>query len=412
MAFVCLLFFGFTPGSFAQQRQTSLAEILQTLESENPELKAFDNRARSEDAKIKGVTAWMPPMIGAGTFMTPYPFQKPGDENNKGAFMISAEQDIPNPAKQKARRLYQASLSQTYFLGRTERFNELRATARERYYNLLVDYKRLKFQKESRQIMQTMKKLAEIRYPYNQGGLNQIFKAEGRLSEAENMILMTEASIKAAKSALNALMNRQPGAELQIDTSFQPVFKPVANLDSNYLAETRSDILHMQHQIHSMEMNISRIRQEALPDFRIRFDHMSNYSAMMPKQFTVMGMLSIPIAPWSSRMYKSDIQAMNFEIAAMQQQKQGMLNEVLGMTKGMEAEILSIQKQVGNYEKKILPALRKNLDVSMLSYQENKMDIPLVIDAWEALNMSQMTYLDQLQKYYKLLTEYEKNVER
>ena len=48
----------------------------------------------------------------------------------------------------------------------------------------------------------------------------------------------------------------------------------------------------------------------------------------------------------------------------------------------------------------------------MLSYQENKMDIPLVIDAWEALNMSQMTYLDQLQKYYKLLTEYEKNVER
>jgi hypothetical protein len=154
------------------------------------------------------------------------------------------------------------------------------------------------------------------------------------------------------------------------------------------------------------------MRQEAKPDFRLRFDHMSNYSAMMPRQFTIMGMLSIPIVPWSSKMYKSEIKSMNFEIEAMRQQKEGMVSEMLAMAKSMEVELVSMEKQLDNYEKKILPVLRKSLDVSMLSYQENKMDLSMVIDGWEAMNMTHMNYLEALQRYYKMITEYEKSIER
>jgi len=35
-----------------------------------------------------------------------------------------------------------------------------------------------------------------------------------------------------------------------------------------------------------------------------------------------------------------------------------------------------------------------------------------VIDGWESINMSQMNYLDQLQKYYQMIVEYEKNIEQ
>jgi cobalt-zinc-cadmium efflux system outer membrane protein len=48
----------------------------------------------------------------------------------------------------------------------------------------------------------------------------------------------------------------------------------------------------------------------------------------------------------------------------------------------------------------------------MLSYQENKTDLNTVIDGWESINMSQMNYLDQLQKYYQMIVEYEKTIER
>lgn len=395
----------------AQQRM-SLTEILKEIEANNPSLKTYDYQAKAQEAKVEGAGAWMAPMVGAGTFMSPYPGQGMIEEGDKGAFMISAEQDIPNPAKVKARREYLETLAETYTLGRSERFNELRSRARQLYFDLIVASKKQRFQRENKQIMQTMKKLADIRYPYNQGKLNEVFKAEGRLAEADNMLLMTAAEIKSNKIALNALMNRPATAVLEIDTTLKVSFTPLANLDSTYLVETRSDLRHMHHNIYSMQANINQMRQQAKPDFRIRFDHMSNYSAMMPKQFTLMGMLSIPIVPWSSKMYKSEIKSMNFEIDAMRQQTEGMLTEMLAMAKSMSVELASMEQQLKGYETRILPALKKSLDVSLLSYQENKMDLNEVIVSWEALNMTQMNYVDALQRYYKMITEYEKSIER
>lgn len=394
------------------QQPLSLEQVFEEISQNNPALKAYDSRIQSKDAKVEGAGAWMAPMVGVGTFMSPYPFQGKISDSDRGAFMLSAEQEIPNPAKIKARKEYLSTQSLTDVYGKSERFNELRAKARELYFGLLIDHRKIRFQKENQQIMESMKKLAEIRFPFNQGGLNQIFKAEGRTYEAENMILMTEADMRSKKIALNALMNRMPASALDIDTGMKVSFTPKADLDTAYFAGTRSDILHMEHDINAMEKNINQMRQESKPDFKIRFDHMSSYSAMMPRQFTVMGMLSIPIVPWSQKMYKSEIKSMNFEREAMRQQKSAMLTEMLGMTKSMENELTTMQKQISNYENKILPSLEKYLKVSMLSYQENKSDLNTVIDGWEALNMSQMTYLEQLQKFYQMITAYEKNIQR
>jgi cobalt-zinc-cadmium efflux system outer membrane protein len=390
----------------------SLDQILEEIKSKNVGLKAYDSRIQSKDAKVEGAGAWMAPMVGAGTFMTPYPFQGMLGENDRGALMISAEQDIPNPAKVKAKREYLETQSLSEVHAQSELFNQYKAGARQLYFGLLIDYKKIKYQEENKRIMETMKQLAEIRYPFNQGGLNQVFKAEGRAFESENMILMTESSIRSKKIALNTLMNRSADLDFQIDTSFKVVFVPKADLDTSYLASSRSDILHMEHEINVMKKNIVLMKQEAKPDFRLRFDHMSNYSAMMPRQFTVMAMLSIPIVPWASKMYKSEIKSMNFEQEAMRQQKSAMLTDMLGMSRGMVNELSTMQKQLANYEQKIVPSLQKYLKVSILSYQENKSDLNTVIDGWEALNMAQMNYLDQLEKYYQMIVDYEKNIER
>lgn len=394
------------------QAPMSLEQIFEEIKSKNIGLKSYASRIQSKDAKVEGATAWMAPMVGAGTFMTPYPFQGMAGENDRGALMLTAEQDIPNPAKVKAKREYLQIQSKGDIYAQSELFNQFKARARQLYFGLLIDYKRIYYQEENKRIMETMKKLAEIRYPFNQGGLNQVFKAEGRAFESENMILMTESSIRSKKIALNTLMNRSAEMDLQIDTSFQVNFIPKADLDTAYFASSRSDILNMQHEINVMKKNINLMKQEAKPDFRLRFDHMSNYSAMMPRQFTVMGMLSIPIVPWSSKMYKSEIKSMNFEQEAMRQQKAAMLTDMLGMTRSMESELALMQKQLANYEQRIVPSLQKYLKVSILSYQENKSDLNTVIDAWEALNMAQMNYLNQLEKFYQMIVDYEKNIER
>lgn len=394
------------------QQVLSLNQILQEIDKYNPALKAYENRIKSQDAKVEGAGSWMAPMIGAGTFMTPYPGQKIMDDSDRGAFMISAEQDIPNPAKTRAKADYLAAQSAITRSEQNSMANLLRARAKELYYDLIIDNKKLIYQRENLAIMQTMRKLGEIRYQFNQGTLGQVFKAEGRYHEAENMIVITQSAIRSNKIALNALMYRPASADFSIDTNHTITFNPLPQLDIAYLSANRSDIVQMDRSITAMGLNINQMRMEAKPDFQIRFDHMSNYYVMMPRQFTIMGMVSIPIAPWSSRMYKSEIKSMNFEQEAMRQQKEAMLVEMLGMTKSMESELLTMSHHINNYESKIFPALSKNLKVSMISYQENKADLNTVIDAWEAVNMSQMNYLEQLQKFYKMIVEYEKNIER
>lgn len=400
------------PALVAGQDVLTIDQVLEEVSQNNPAIRALDSRIKSSEAKVEGAGAWMAPMVGAGTFMTPYPGAELMNDSEKGSWMFSAEQEIPNPSKIRAKKKYFASQSAISLAEQEMQVNQLKARARDLYYGIVVLHKKLGYQAENKMIMQNMKKLAEIRYPYNQGALGQVFKAEGRLYETENMLLMTEAEIQSNKIALNALMNRPPQTEFQIDTTLEIRFKPLANLDTAYLSGNRSDLKQMDRSILAMEYNIDQMRKEAKPDFRIRFEHMLPRSQMMPNQYSMMGMLSIPIAPWSSGMYKSEVKAMSFEQDAMKKERESMLTQMFGMTKGMENSLMNMERQLRNYKEKILPALRKNLQVSMLSYQENKGDLNTVIDGWEAINMAQMTYIEQMQLFYKMIVDYEKNIER
>jgi len=123
-------------------------------------------------------------------------------------------------------------------------------------------------------------------------------------------------------------------------------------------------------------------------------------------------MVSIPIAPWSSRMYRSEIRGMQYEIEAMKKGREAILLETRGMLAGMAAQIRRMKQQLINYETKIIPALRKNYQTVMLAYEENREQLPMVIDGWEAMNMAQMEYLEKLGEYYKMIVAYEKELEQ
>jgi hypothetical protein len=78
----------------------------------------------------------------------------------------------------------------------------------------------------------------------------------------------------------------------------------------------------------------------------------------------------------------------------------------------MQFEIQSMQKRIDAMESKIIPALQKSLDVNFLNYRENKMELPEVIDSWEALTMMQTSVLDEKLKLYLMIADYEKELYR
>ncbi|MES2419079.1 MAG: TolC family protein [Bacteroidota bacterium] len=399
--------------ALAQQKpMLSLDTVLQRIDKNNLLLQSYGLKAESYKHTAKAATAWMAPMVGVGTFMTPYPGQMIMDESDKGSLMLQLEQDIPNPVKQNANKRYIESKGKVENETRGVTLNEYKAQAKRLYFGWLVAQQKIRVLTQNEKIMQTMKKIEEIRYPYNQSKLSSVYKTTAKLEENRNMITMQEGDIARSRAWLNSLMNQQGNADFAIDTTYQPVFVIAKAIDTGSLALARNDIKKMDYSIQSMQLNIEAMKKQSRPDFKLRFDHMSPLTKAMPKAFSIMGMVSIPIAPWSSKMYKSEVKGMQYEVQAMAKEKAAMLQETQGMLYGMQFEIQSMQKRIKVMEDKIIPSLQKTLDVNFLSYRENKMELPEVIDSWEALTMMQTNVLDEKLKLYLMIVDYEKEIYR
>lgn len=397
-------------GQTEQASVLPLDTILARIEQQNIKLKAYDLRSKGLNYRAKAAYGWMAPMVGAGTFMTPYPGQQIMEDGDKGSIMFNIEQEIPNPSKQKANSRYIASQRVSETAKRAINLNDMRAQAKNLYYTWIIAEKRIQLLKDNEKIIQSMKQLEAIRYEYNRSQLSNVFKADAQLEENRNMLRMQEAEIARSRAWLNSLMNVPGNTTFEIDTNLVPNFEPVATLDTLLLATRRKDIHQMNADIETMQYGINVMKQERKPDFKIRFDHMSPLGKMMPNAYSIMGMVSIPIAPWSSKMYKNETKAMQFELDAMQAERKSMLMESQGMLYGMQAEINTMQDRIDRLAKKVIPALERSMEANFQSYRENKQELPIVLADWEALNMMKNTLLDEQLKLYLMITNYEKEL--
>lgn len=395
-----------------QQEVLSLDTILQRISNSNLLLQSYNLRAESYKHKADASTAWMAPMAGVGTFMTPYPGQQVMEGRDKGAIMFELEQEIPNPAKLKSKKEYIESQGDVENATRGVTLNNFKAEAKNAYFSWLIAQKRIAVLQQNSRIMETMKKIEKLRYPYNQSELGGIYRADAKIEENINMIRMQEGIISRSRALLNGLMNQPGNHAFKIDSAYEVSLAIEPVIDTSSLAGRRLDILKMDKGIKSMQLNITAIKAEAKPDFKIRFGHMSPLSTMMPKAFSVMGMVSIPIAPWSSKMYKSDVKAMQYEIEAMQKERGAMLQESQGMLYGMRADINTMQERINSMEQRIIPSLQKTMDAYFMNYQENKVELPRVIDSWEDVTMMLMNVLDEKLKLFQMIVNYEKELYR
>ena len=394
------------------QKSVTLDSILMVVNENNPMLKDFRYRAQAMTAFATGAKSLMAPEIGGGLWMLPYPGTKIMDERDKGQIMLSVQQKFTNPGKLTANESYLNSKSAIEKAGETFTYNELRALVKTAFYQWFVLEKTKKILQENEEIIQLVLKISQARYPYNQSKLGNIYKAQGRLSEVQNMILMNNNEIIQKNILLDQLMNIPKEIRFTIDTTEQYRDFIPELIDTVTLAQNRSDVKRIDKTIQSMRLNQALERAQSKPDFSISYNHMIARGAGMPSQFMLLGMVSIPFAPWSSKMYKANEKGMGGQIEAMKQERESILNELQGMTASMVSEINTLNQQIINYEKHIVPVLRRNYETLMLAYQENREELPIVIDAYETLLMSQMQYLDTIKRYYEMIVNYEKLLEK
>lgn len=397
------------------QTPMTLPDILTTVEKNNPGLKMYESEARAFNEEAKGAYSWMPPEGGAGLYMTPYNTKEIKADpammkEGMGFFMISAQQMFPNRKKQNAEAAWMRSMSTVETEKKKIAYNELAYTAKRSYYEWVVLLKKQAVLDEGSRILDFMIKSAEIRYKNGLGKISAYYKAKAALANIDNMKLMLENDLRQKRIMLNSLMYRKVDAELTIDTLYTWKDFPATVLDSSYLTSQRSDIRALQR---SMEVNNLQRNAELAklkPEFGIRYDHMIGLSTQ-PAQFTIMGMVKFPLAKWSSKMNKAKAESLVWQNESLKSQQQMILNEATGMAGSARAELETKKKQMRLYETQIVPSLRKNFQTMELSYEQNTEELFELFDAWDALNMTQLEYLDQLKAALLLQAELEKILE-
>jgi outer membrane protein TolC len=399
-----------TTFAVAQDTRISLKDVSDTIDKAYPQLQLYDSKIKSIRSLVEGAKAWMPPTVSVALDRFPYQLEMiklKEDPMNQAGVMVSVQQMIPNPYKLNTKKEYLASLEKVQINDLEWQKNILHFTARLYYLRRYTAEQKLKLLKENRDLLNMLIKTAKDKYAYNQADLGTIFKAEGSLSELTNMEKMMLAQIAESNIGLNALMNRDLNTTFQIDTLITPL-----DYSSDYQVPIittteiwRNDILSMQNRIQTMKLNQRWMASGSRPDFGVQFSHGKMFG--MPNQFSIMGMMTIPIAPWSSKMYKAEVKSMDFEIQAMEKEKSTMQLMAAQMIREKVTMLQYEKDQLDNYDKNVVPSYQRNIEATLLAYRQNTGNFFVLLDAWNMLLMKKMERIDKLGQVLIMQAEYE-----
>ena len=205
------------------------------------------------------------------------------------------------------------------------------------------------------------------------------------------MKIMLENNIKQKKYIINTLMNRNKSIDFDIDTAYALTDYKNLAFDDELFTTKRSDIKAIEKEISVNILKQETERTRLLPEFGFRAENMYGW-AKQPMQFTAMAMVRLPMARWSAKMNKANIESLRWKNEALKQQKLMIVNESAGMAYCMRTEVIAKKEQIKLYEEKILPALQRNYMAYLLSYEQNTEELFMLFDAWETLSMTQLEY--------------------
>jgi hypothetical protein len=392
-----------------------LDSIYSIIQQQHPAMKMYDADIMSMDEAAKGAKNWMPTEFASGLYQTPYNVNKwkadmggPG----MGMFMVSAQQMLPNKQKQETESKYMTAMSSVEKEKKNATLNDLNAIAKKNYYEWIIVEKKITVIQQNQQILKMMLENAEIRYKNGMDKLSAYYKVKAAIGNVENMKVMLENEAIQKKIALNTLMNRDVATAFEIDSTNYTI-KNYSDLvvDSSIFLANRSDLKAIDRDINLTYLKQDAEKAKLKPEFGIRYDHMFAW-AQQPWQFSLMGMMKIPIANASKKMNKANVESLKWKAVSLSQQKLMILNESTGMANGMLKEIAVKKKQLQLYEGSIIPALQKNYQATQIAYQQNTEELFMLYDAWETLNMTQLAYVDLLGQLLVMQTELEKVLEK
>lgn len=381
------------------QNVLSFEEITDSILQNHPMLKMAAASSGAMDAEAEGAWSWMAPEFGAGFFQTPYnpgKWRGTAEMPGMGMFMVSAEQMFPNRKAQQARYRFLKSKGDVELEKKAGWYNELVSQARSAYYELIVIAEKEKLFQQNEKLLEFMIQSAEIRYKNNLGSINSYYKLKAALAKLKTERLVLNAAKTAQQNIINNLLLKEDSHSFEVDTVFNwyPFATRTADLS---LLQNNSQYRVLEKTILSNRLEQQSEMSGLKPQFGVRFEHMAGFGHQ-PQMFSLMAMLKLPVASWSSKVNKARVESLEYENQSLQWQQQSYLKRERGQYTALFAALQGVKEELKMYETEVVPAMLKNFQVLQISYEQNKAEIFELFDAWQNLLDARVELINRLEK--------------
>jgi outer membrane protein TolC len=270
--------------------------------------------------------------------------------------------------------------------------------------------KKLAVLAESEQLITYLVQSTELKFTYGMDKLTAYYKAKAMLGEVQIMKLMIEQEIKQKMILLNSYMARDQNMQFDIDTNYVIENYESVLTDSTSISRQRSDFNLLNSEIDLLQTKKRYEISKKYPDYGIRYDHMFPFGSS-PQQFSLMFMCTVPLAPWSKKMYTSAVKGLEFEMLSLKEEQRSLVNRVSGNLNNLKVMISTKKSQIELTEKLVIPSMKNNYEAELLAYEQNNEMFFMVLDAWQNLKLANLTRLDQIMELLMLQVQYEKESE-
>src|SRR5581483_10121247 len=378
----------------------TLPELESAALANNPEIRAAARQISVAEARRGSAGSLDDPSLmyrGWGT-----PLKRPWDLNQtQHMFMYS--QNLPGAGKRQLRAEVADSDVVVAKANVEAKKLEVLAQVRKTFHELLQNRDGVRFHDEQVALARQGLESARIKYVVGKVPQSEMLKAQIALTRLVEHLVMLQQDGELARSRMNTLLGRDPGAPLDVRGEYSPPSKLPGLLELEKMAlDKRPELAAVAQRIRQSEVRTQFAEKSLKPHYTLSGGYM-----LMPEDAryrnTYMAELSVTL-PWLNRgRHNAEIAEAGAAVAAEKAEYESRRTAVFAQIQESLVRARTAQRLVGLYRDTLRPQARAVLKATVAAYQTDRTDYLNLLD-------SQNTTLDVELDYIRAVSDLEARI--
>ena len=198
---------------YPQSQQLNLNALIEEAKDKNPEILSAKKRWEASRHRIPQMKSLDNPTVGLNFEKIPrstFQLNNTMPEDR----MLSVTQMFPFFGKLPLRGKVALAESQMLSAEYKQKELEVIASLKNAYYDLFMNYKEKELNEQSLELLKSITRAAEAKYAVGEVSQDELFKLNLEIARMNNLILNLGEERRSKETRLNALLNREPEAQL------------------------------------------------------------------------------------------------------------------------------------------------------------------------------------------------------